>query len=108
VIVASKSKGIELLHGCAYDGAGTTSAHAAPCVGNKTRQTLLGCRASACQPNSSSMFFRRKRSRSLARRPLLWDHDTRAIQGWLGHRSITSTAVYTALAPNRFKDLWRD
>jgi integrase len=28
-------------------------------------------------------------------------HDTRAIQGWLGHRSITSTAVYTALAPNR-------
>jgi Phage integrase family len=27
-------------------------------------------------------------------------HDTRAIQGWLGHRSITSTAVYTALAPN--------
>jgi hypothetical protein len=35
-------------------------------------------------------------------------HDTRAIQWWLGHRSITSTAVYTALAPNRFKDFWRD
>jgi integrase len=35
-------------------------------------------------------------------------HDTRAIQGWLGHRSITSTAVYTALAPNRFKNFWRD
>jgi hypothetical protein len=32
-------------------------------------------------------------------------HDTRAIQLWLGHRSITSTAVYTALAPNRFKEL---
>jgi site-specific recombinase XerD len=30
-------------------------------------------------------------------------HETRAIQGWLGHRSITSTAVYTALAPNRFE-----
>jgi hypothetical protein len=29
-----------------------------------------------------------------------------AIQGWLGHRSITSTAVYTALAPNRFKDFY--
>jgi hypothetical protein len=27
-----------------------------------------------------------------------------AIQGWLGHRSITGTAVYTTLAPNRFKD----
>jgi site-specific recombinase XerD len=35
-------------------------------------------------------------------------HDTMAIQGWLGHRSITSTAVYTALAPNRSKDFWRD
>jgi integrase len=35
-------------------------------------------------------------------------HDTRAIQGWLGHRSITSTAIYTALAPGRFKDFWRD
>ena len=32
-------------------------------------------------------------------------HDTRAIQGWLGQ--ITRTAVYTALAPNRFKDFWR-
>jgi hypothetical protein len=30
------------------------------------------------------------------------------MQGWRGHRSITSTAVYTALAPNRFKDFWRD
>ena len=35
-------------------------------------------------------------------------HDTRAIQVWLGHRSTTSTAVYTALAPNRFKEFWRD
>jgi site-specific recombinase XerC len=33
--------------------------------------------------------------------------DTRAIQGWVGHCSITSTAVYTALAPNRFKDFRR-
>jgi hypothetical protein len=31
----------------------------------------------------------------------------RSRDGW-GHRSITSTAVYTALAPNRFKDFWRD
>jgi len=31
-------------------------------------------------------------------------HDKRAIQGWMGHRSITSTAIYTALASNRFKD----
>ena len=35
-------------------------------------------------------------------------HDTRAIQGWLGHRSIMSTAVDTALAPNRFRDFWRE
>jgi hypothetical protein len=32
---------------------------------------------------------------------------TRAIQVWLGHRSITITAAYTTLAPNRFKDFWR-
>jgi site-specific recombinase XerD len=31
-----------------------------------------------------------------------------AIQGRLGHRSLISTAVYTALAPNRLKDFWRD
>jgi type 1 fimbriae regulatory protein FimB/type 1 fimbriae regulatory protein FimE len=35
-------------------------------------------------------------------------HDTRAIPAWLGHRSIASTAIYAALAPNRFKDFWRD
>jgi site-specific recombinase XerD len=35
-------------------------------------------------------------------------HNLRAIQARLGHRSITSTAIYTALAPNRFKDFWRD
>jgi hypothetical protein len=34
-------------------------------------------------------------------------HDTRAIQGRLGQRSITSTALYTAPAANRFKDFWR-
>jgi type 1 fimbriae regulatory protein FimB/type 1 fimbriae regulatory protein FimE len=33
-------------------------------------------------------------------------HDTRAIQGWLGHRAISSTVVYTALSPERFKDFW--
>jgi type 1 fimbriae regulatory protein FimB/type 1 fimbriae regulatory protein FimE len=34
--------------------------------------------------------------------------DTRAIQGYLGHRSIMSTQRYTALAPNRFKRFWKD
>ena len=27
---------------------------------------------------------------------------------YLGHRSIASTARYTALAPDRFKDFWKD
>ena len=35
-------------------------------------------------------------------------HDTRAIQHYLGHRSIASTVRYTALAPDRFKGFWRD
>ena len=32
--------------------------------------------------------------------------DTRGIQAYLGHRSITSTARYTALAPNKFRGWW--
>jgi integrase len=35
-------------------------------------------------------------------------HDTRAIQHYLGHRSIASTVHYTALAPDRFKGFWPD
>lgn len=34
-------------------------------------------------------------------------HDTRAIQDWLGHRSIQHTVRYTELSPARFKDFWR-
>ena len=34
--------------------------------------------------------------------------DTRAIQAYLGHRSIVSTQRYTALAPDRFKKFWKD
>jgi site-specific recombinase XerD len=34
--------------------------------------------------------------------------DTRAIQHFLGHRSIASTVRYTALAPDRFKGFWKD
>ena len=34
--------------------------------------------------------------------------DTRAIQGYLGHRSIISTQRYTALAPDRFRRFWKD
>jgi AraC-like DNA-binding protein len=35
-------------------------------------------------------------------------HDTRAIQHYLGHRSIASTVRYTSLAPDRFKGFWKD
>jgi len=34
-------------------------------------------------------------------------HDTRAIQDWLGHRSIQHTVRHTELSPTRFKDFWR-
>jgi len=34
--------------------------------------------------------------------------DTRAIQAYLGHRSISNTVRYTELAPGRFKDFWQD
>ena len=35
-------------------------------------------------------------------------HDTRSIQAYMGHRNIQNTARYTALAPGRFKNFWRD
>jgi integrase len=34
--------------------------------------------------------------------------DTRAIQHYLGHRSIVSTSRYTALSSERFKGFWKD
>jgi site-specific recombinase XerD len=34
-------------------------------------------------------------------------HDTRAIQDWLGHKSIQDTVRYTELTPSRFKNFWR-
>jgi type 1 fimbriae regulatory protein FimB/type 1 fimbriae regulatory protein FimE len=35
-------------------------------------------------------------------------HDSRAIQGYLGHRSLSSTQRYMALAPDRFRKFWKD
>jgi type 1 fimbriae regulatory protein FimB/type 1 fimbriae regulatory protein FimE len=34
-------------------------------------------------------------------------HDTRAIQGYLGHRDIKHTVVYTELAAGRFDGFWK-
>lgn len=34
--------------------------------------------------------------------------DTRSLAHYLGHRNLQSTARYTALAPDRFKGLWKD
>jgi integrase len=34
-------------------------------------------------------------------------HDTRALQAWLGHKSIQHTVRYTELAPDRFRNFWR-
>jgi type 1 fimbriae regulatory protein FimE len=34
--------------------------------------------------------------------------DTRSLAHYLGHRNLQSTARYTALAPDRFRDFWRD
>jgi integrase len=34
-------------------------------------------------------------------------HDTRALQGWLGHRNIQHTVIYSELAANRFDGFWK-
>ena len=35
-------------------------------------------------------------------------NDTRSLQAWLGHKNIQHTVRYTELAPDRFKNFWRD
>ena len=35
-------------------------------------------------------------------------HDTRALQHYLGHKNIQHTVRYTDMAPDRFKEFWRD
>ncbi len=35
-------------------------------------------------------------------------HDTRAIQGYLGHSNIKNTVIYTQLSSKRFNDFWKD
>lgn len=35
-------------------------------------------------------------------------HDTRAIQGYLGHANINNTVIYTQLSPQRFNNFWND
>lgn len=35
-------------------------------------------------------------------------HDTRAIQHYMGHKTIQHTVRYTELAPDRFKSFWQD
>jgi type 1 fimbriae regulatory protein FimB/type 1 fimbriae regulatory protein FimE len=35
-------------------------------------------------------------------------HDTRSVQHYLGHKNIQHTVRYTEMAPDRFKDSWRD
>ena len=34
-------------------------------------------------------------------------HDTRALQDYMGHRSIASTVRYTELSATKFRDFWR-
>ena len=35
-------------------------------------------------------------------------HDTRSLQAYLGHKNIQHTVRYTELAPDRFKNFWRN
>jgi site-specific recombinase XerD len=35
-------------------------------------------------------------------------HDTRSLQHYLGHKNIAHTVRYTGMAPDRFKNFWKD
>ena len=40
--------------------------------------------------------------------PTMATTNTRALQHYLGHKNIQHTVRYTEMAPDRFKDFWRD
>jgi hypothetical protein len=75
-------------------------------MSHPTRRTRSPCCAravngqAAAEPAGAVMNSRRRIAND--------GHDTRAIQAYLGHRSIMSTVRYTALTPNRFKNFWKD
>ena len=48
------------------------------------------------------------RRRAIDRAQGTHGHDTRALQHYLGHKNIQHTVRYTKIAPDRFKDFWRD
>jgi len=33
--------------------------------------------------------------------------DTRTLQAFMGHRSISNTVIYTAVADKRLRDIWQ-
>jgi type 1 fimbriae regulatory protein FimB/type 1 fimbriae regulatory protein FimE len=35
-------------------------------------------------------------------------HDTRSLQHYMGHASISNTVIYTAMSADRFRDFWKD
>jgi integrase len=35
-------------------------------------------------------------------------HDTRSLQHYMGHKNIMHTVRYTEMAPDRFKNFWKD
>ena len=50
-----------------------------------------------------------ERGDGVLRLPAQYDgRDTRALQHYLGHKSIQHTVRYTKLSPDRFRDFWRD
>ena len=88
-----------LRHGIA---ASTASASTDP--GEAMIEDLSGLAATVSVIGGPIMFVPRLNVQS----PSACVPDTRAIQHYLGHRSIASTIRYTALAPDRFKGFWKD
>jgi integrase len=64
---------------------------------------IIGARAKLAMPIHAHM-LRHSCGYALANRGV----DTRSIQSWLGHVSITHTTRYTALSSTRFADFFRD
>jgi site-specific recombinase XerD len=68
-----------------------------------TEAEMVRLLAKATVPGPRSHALRHSTGYALAGRGM----DTRRLQHYLGHASITDTVRYTAISPEPFKDIWR-
>jgi site-specific recombinase XerD len=66
---------------------------------SRTMASKRRCRMTICS---------RSARRTMSSGSIRMGHDTRALQHYMGHKNIMHTVRYTEMAPDRFKNFWKD